>query len=373
MDKAAGPDRHWRGRLQEPEDNYDNLAGVVDQSMNAFWKTSVQKYTDCNLTKGKDKLLALWGVAKLVRDALGVEYGEGLWEENLEDQLAWRVKECKLLERPSESSEEALARTIPSWSWASMDGSIVVPDRLSDQPHFKITDHNGRNLTFDLKGVRSRGLAPAVIRPGRENSPSLQRGNSDTTSEFHVRKQQLHKENPEYHDEKSYHRASSPEAIDKDAPPKFYSTSIKIQGHVRRGQLVPNDAGLGWVLKLDGVEDGVFEAFPDLIPQTEVCPYVIVLAAKQVVKAPILALESTISPADTPTVSSFAQSDKEFDYAGHGILMKDVGNHHFHRTGAFRFEGASEETFRKLQETDELGSIVDGFYSAQRGRKFWLD
>jgi hypothetical protein len=96
MDSLAGPDRHWRGRLQVSEDSQEPLAGAIDQSMASFWKTAIGKYTSCNLTKGSDKLIAMWGIAKLVRDALGVEYGEGLWEAQLEDQLAWHVVEASI-------------------------------------------------------------------------------------------------------------------------------------------------------------------------------------------------------------------------------------------------------------------------------------
>ena len=127
LDSASGPDRHWRGRLQEFEGSDEPLAGAKDDSIESFWKAAVWKYTSCNLTKGSDKLIAMWGIAKLVRDEIGIEYGNGLWEKNLEDQLAWRVAECTLVVRPSYSTEWALERKIPTWSWASMDGAIEVP------------------------------------------------------------------------------------------------------------------------------------------------------------------------------------------------------------------------------------------------------
>src|SRR5262245_7470720 len=74
MDNAARPDRHWRSRLQEPEGKHEPLAGASDDSLEDFWKTAINKYTSCALTMGKDKKIAMWGIAKLVRDARGVEY-----------------------------------------------------------------------------------------------------------------------------------------------------------------------------------------------------------------------------------------------------------------------------------------------------------
>lgn len=376
MDNAAGPDRHWRGRLQEPEDNHEPLAGANDQSMEAFWKLAVHKYTSCNLTKGRDKLIAMWGIAKLVRDIMGIEYGEGLWEDNLEDQLAWRVEECKLTQRPSESIKDNLKRDIPSWSWASMDGTIMVPDRLSDQLHFKVCDHDGQPLTFDLVGVK-RFVRPALPRSGG-NAPGLPtRGASDSGPELLRRNQQKQMENPERNDAKDFHRSSSPERISRDAEPKFHTTSIRIQGHVGRGRLGRDEAKGWWVLAVDGVPDGLLEVFPDLIPNTEdptdMLPYLIVLAAKKVIKEPLFMLDAGVMTSLSTITESEEHAEDDFDIAGHGVLMKEAGINHFHRTGAFRFRAASVKAFVALQKTYGWDLIDSKLYTEDRGRKFWLD
>jgi hypothetical protein len=375
MDNAAGPDRHWRGRLQEPEDNHEPLAGANDQSMEAFWKLAVQKYTSCNLTKGRDKLIAMWGIAKLVRDIVGIEYGKGLWEDNLEDQLAWRVDECKLTQRPSESANDDLKRDIPSWSWASMDGTIIVPDRLSDQLHFKVSDHDGQPLTFDLVGVK-RFVRPALPRSGG-NAPGLPaRGASDSGPELLRRNQQKQIENPERDDAKEFHRSSSPERISRDAEPKFHTTSIRIQGHVGRGRLGWDEARNRWIITVDSVPDGVLEIFLDLIPSTvalaDMLPYLIVLAAKKVIKEPLFMLDADATTSLSTITESDENSEDDFDIAGHGILMKDAGDNQFQRTGAFRFRSASVKTFIALQKTYGWESIDRKLYNKERGRKFWL-
>jgi hypothetical protein len=377
MDNAAGPDRHWRGRLQEPEDNHEPLAGANDQSMEAFWKLAVQKYTSCDLTKGRDKLIAMWGIAKLVRDIMGIEYGKGLWEDNLEDQLAWRVDVCKLTQRPSDSTKDELMRDIPSWSWASMDGTIIVPDRLSDQLHFKVCDHEGQPLTFDLVGVKEFVRPP---RPGPGvNAPGLPtRGASDSGPELFRGNQQKQMENPERDDAKKYHRSSSPDKISRDAEPEFHTTSIRIQGHVGRGRLGRDEARGQWILAVDDVPDGILEVFLDLIPSTvvlaDMLPYLVVLAAKKVIKEPLFMLDAEKATTSLATISESDENlEDDFDIAGHGILMKDAGNNHFHRVGAFRFRGAVVKTFIALQKTYRWKAIDTKLYTEDRGRKFWLD
>ncbi|OAL56018.1 HET-domain-containing protein [Pyrenochaeta sp. DS3sAY3a] len=381
MDSIAGPDRHWRARLQEPEDTHDPLAGVVDQSMASFWKAAVEKYTSCNLTVGSDKLIAMWGIAKLLRDALGIEYGAGLWEENLEDYLAWRVADCTLTQRPSESQAKELKRDIPSWSWASMDGTIIVPDRLSDRPHYKVTDHDGHPLTFDLKGV-ARPARKSGTRAEAPHMPS--RGASDSGAEMHRRQEQLAKENPDIKAQQDFHRSSSPKRVSRDAEPEFYSKSIRVQGHVNRGRLRLDSASKAWVVSVEGRTRVTVEAFPDIVPRLEEAvdemPYLVVLAAKQVFKPENFNADAAegkhCGTMDLRAIAEEDDSDKEeeeYDYAGHGILMKDAGDHHFRRTGAFRFQNLSQRAFDGLRVTVEYEGLPAGMYNVERGRKFWLD
>ncbi|KAF1946296.1 HET-domain-containing protein [Clathrospora elynae] len=380
MDSVAGPDRHWRARLQVANDNHEPLAGAIDQSMASFWKTAVRKYTSCNLTNGSDKLIAMWGIAKLVRDALGVEYGDGLWEENLEDQLAWRVAECKLTQRPSESTEKKLARAIPSWSWASMDGEIIIPDRMSDMPHRNVTDHDCRPLCFDLKG-RGRIVDMTPNRSVVEAPTMPARGISDTGAELQRRSAQLHKEQPDLSDEKGFYRSSSPEIMDRDDEPKLNSKSIRIKGHVGYGILEGNKDTEEWELRIDGIPNLEIEAFPDTIPHPEdpvaIRIYFVVLSAKQVFIPPsfmgdaqplpgrdseshrLASIDELVEAGFDDDSEDDAQFDDEFDYSGHGILMKYAGDNRFLRTGSFRFRNTSEQVYNKLQETESW--------------RFWLD
>lgn len=91
----------------------------------------MRQYTTCNLTNyGSDRLAAIWGVAKIVRDRLRVdcpweEYAAGLWRRGLDRQLAWRVADPTRAQRLPE-----LAARHPSWSWASLRGEILVAPRF---------------------------------------------------------------------------------------------------------------------------------------------------------------------------------------------------------------------------------------------------
>lgn len=394
MDKNSRPERHWRGRLQEPEERMGSAVGANDDPPHEFWRAAVLKYTSCDLTKGRDKLIAMWGIAKLVRDAMGVEYGNGLWEEHLEDQLTWRVADCHLHERPSESEKEHISRNIPSWSWASMDGRIVVPDVLTVEPHYIARDHFGSPLKFDLVGVR-RAATSARPQLSENQPPAQSRGLSDSMVEIQHRYKDLEQARKETNGDPRQVE------IDRDAQPRFHHSSITIQAQICHGTLRPNNATKSWFLRVDGLEDAIIEAFPDLVPASDDQSFFfVVLSAKQSVR-PISREGSIVDGVDHEEEISnlvgeeiqpghdvqdeqnenepiFDEMYAESEYAeevvieGRGILMKDVGNDHFHRTGAFNFRNMSVEHFAKLQmiSSDDLFSNMS---HANLGRKFWLD
>lgn len=93
----------------------------------AEWSAIVSLYSDTRLTIPSDKLVAVSGLAKDVRRALqSLELGPcsylaGLWEDVLMETLVWYVK----VGSPAERATDYRA---PSWSWASLDGPLFVPD-----------------------------------------------------------------------------------------------------------------------------------------------------------------------------------------------------------------------------------------------------
>ncbi|KAH8680519.1 heterokaryon incompatibility protein-domain-containing protein [Xylariales sp. PMI_506] len=181
LDGLAATERHWRERLQavqkvqkvQPHSGADrggdtrnhmsyypvSFSGSANDSIETFWRRAIRDYTACELTKQEDRLAAIWGVAKHVRDQMrhdlgsAEEYGAGLWSSNLEEQLAWRVL-------PDSSGGSAprcerrpatLCRLFPSWSWASVVGQIDLRDRYSGEFGRWVTNHEGGDVAFSLE------------------------------------------------------------------------------------------------------------------------------------------------------------------------------------------------------------------------------
>lgn len=159
LDAEAAIDRHWRGRMQltsssESQKYNQPLVGINDDSIESFWRAAVLNYTSCNLTSQGDKSVAIWSVAKLVRDELNKErrdelekeaYGGGLWQKALEEQLAWRMRDVA---PEHEGRIPELQFRYPSWSWASVKGPVIAHDRLPMPRHYVVTDHQGESIAF---------------------------------------------------------------------------------------------------------------------------------------------------------------------------------------------------------------------------------
>jgi hypothetical protein len=142
VDSTARTDRHWRGRLQQrSRDQKSLVVGANDDSIETFWQTAVLKYTSCELTKQKDKTVAIWSIAKTVRDITEEEYACGLWGYNLEEQLAWEVNDAGKGSRKAE-----LQWRFPSWSWVSVKGSISAAHRIVVHRTYSVKDHNGNPI-----------------------------------------------------------------------------------------------------------------------------------------------------------------------------------------------------------------------------------
>ncbi|KAF2728050.1 HET-domain-containing protein, partial [Polyplosphaeria fusca] len=142
VDRIATTDRHWRGRLQHRlRDEQAPVVGANDDSIESFWQTAVFNYTSCNLTMQKDKTVAIWSIAKLVRDMTGEKYACGFWSRKLEEQLAWRVADVGQSTRLAE-----LQWWNPSWSWSSVKATILAQDRVVPWRYHTVKDHQGQTI-----------------------------------------------------------------------------------------------------------------------------------------------------------------------------------------------------------------------------------
>ncbi|KAI1322537.1 heterokaryon incompatibility protein-domain-containing protein [Xylariaceae sp. FL0255] len=127
------------------------------------WMRISERYSTLNLTKDRDRLIALSGVAlQALQTGLGGRYLAGLWENDLAYQLCWYLRGNR--RRPIFSPAPSLTTPIsptspasplsafspispgggnngsgggeggmyiaPSWSWASIFGSVVYDNRM---------------------------------------------------------------------------------------------------------------------------------------------------------------------------------------------------------------------------------------------------
>ncbi|KAF2122943.1 heterokaryon incompatibility protein-domain-containing protein [Lophiotrema nucula] len=241
IDGTAATDRHWRGRLQALNTRGQGpVSGANDDSIEEFWRTALTNYTSCDLTKQVDKTVAIWSVAKLVRDIVGQEYGCGMWEFGLEEQLAWRVAN---IDQSAKMAE--LNWRYPSWSWASVRGAAIAQDRLTSNRILCAKNHNGTPIAIGRGGVELKtGLKDAKKESDLDNEPALK------------------------------------------------SNSIPIQGHACRATLQLDPQAVGYQIILPepdvsaGATVGSFVAYPDERPAADnfevgKCIFLILAASKQ--------------------------------------------------------------------------------------------
>ncbi|KAF4465900.1 heterokaryon incompatibility [Fusarium albosuccineum] len=101
--------REWQGLSKAPE-------------LNAFslWHTIVYTYSNGRLTYSEDKLVAISGLASRMQEYTQSEYLAGLWRKHLPYQLLWSVGGIQWVS----TKERPAIYTAPSWSWASMHGTV---------------------------------------------------------------------------------------------------------------------------------------------------------------------------------------------------------------------------------------------------------
>ncbi|KAG7047276.1 heterokaryon incompatibility protein [Colletotrichum scovillei] len=85
------------------------------------WYDMVSAYSRRGITKSYDRLPALSGLAKVMEECTGQRYLAGLWKNHLHYGLLWRRSEY-WLETPSGGFRA------PSWSWASLEGAVMMPE-----------------------------------------------------------------------------------------------------------------------------------------------------------------------------------------------------------------------------------------------------
>jgi Heterokaryon incompatibility protein (HET) len=194
------------GRFYEKDTHFALKASLnytAHQDFDALWYKVVETYSALELTKSKDRLVALAGIAKEHRAAIArhnisnyvPEYTSGLWLRDIPRGLLWELADV--------SKADVSECGAPSWSWASQNGQVkwaevsssaragckilalVTKDGQSHQvevsaapndkalaSHSRLQVANASNINKDTFGVSSvvtqiqiRGrLVPVVIR-----------------------------------------------------------------------------------------------------------------------------------------------------------------------------------------------------------------
>lgn len=91
----------------------------LHEPLNAVnWPRIVAYYSSCSLTKVQDKLVAIAGIAKVLRSVIKDRYVAGLWEKSLPTSLLWYRSGC------NHSCGPSTQYFAPTFSWAASDGEI---------------------------------------------------------------------------------------------------------------------------------------------------------------------------------------------------------------------------------------------------------
>ncbi|KAL8828971.1 MAG: hypothetical protein Q9170_006371 [Blastenia crenularia] len=96
-----------------------NSSLVSDYELYRIWMNYVRAFTSRKLTKSRDKLIAISGLAKYTYARLTVKdrYIVGLWKRHLLLHMLWKVSYGQEASRPQ-------PYRAPTWTWASVEGTI---------------------------------------------------------------------------------------------------------------------------------------------------------------------------------------------------------------------------------------------------------
>ena len=169
--------KYERGR--GPHQSENNNAHLI-------WENLVSRYTAAAISRESDKLVAIGGLAAKFQDYFRShdQYLGGLWSSQLPAQLLWKVVSLPRMHYPHDYQA-------PSWSWASVDGSIQGLDQNSayEVLHVEILDHtikyvndnlalgveNGKLRLRGFINVLSRnfGVSPKDVDPDLNKAPKF--------------------------------------------------------------------------------------------------------------------------------------------------------------------------------------------------------
>lgn len=334
-------DRYWRWKLQDASDLNVFLPTIIDQSLEQFWRNAIRTYSNCRLTKYSDKLVAIWGIVRFLIGALKERYAVGLWERNLEEQLAWYVVDCT-------ASRPVAELNAPSWSWATINGEVVLPDRFAAVRDYHVLDHDGQEISFDLYG------------PTRHEDQGPRTWN-EQLQQYETRLKEIEAYSRSFTTLPP--RTKHQEHLDLDPIPQLRSHSIPMTTYIGTMHLDKLRGTSRWT-RDPAIDHGLLEVFPDLDPG----------------EGPIGARYNYLILAMSMTSSDDPHGDTQKWptelCSGVGLLLKPgTSEGHFVRKGMFRFSSVPYlefvRDFRSYRAYSDLGRKFSDH--GGKGFKIWLD
>jgi hypothetical protein len=111
---------HWTQFLFTPKQRHHKMITTSNSHEKAaYWRTVVENYSELELSRTSDRLTALFGIAKQVRQSRHCRYLAGIWEDSVLEDLCWASIKPRTFKREKKST--------PSWSWAAVDGGVIYP------------------------------------------------------------------------------------------------------------------------------------------------------------------------------------------------------------------------------------------------------
>ncbi|KAI4213119.1 MAG: hypothetical protein LQ351_004273 [Letrouitia transgressa] len=102
-----------------------NSSSTSPEELYNLWEDLCQMYSEKNLSNASDKLIALFGLAKMFQTYFPDDvYVAGMWLSTLPRLLLWDVEGGPPITR--------ITGVAPSWSWASIDGPIREKYRFKE-------------------------------------------------------------------------------------------------------------------------------------------------------------------------------------------------------------------------------------------------
>jgi hypothetical protein len=104
--------------------------GSQERCLHRCWCSVVRCYSQTELTKPSDRLIALKGIANGMASRFQhspTDYLAGLWKPSIALQLLW-ARQSKSYSDADEKLARRLALHFPSWSWASCPGETRFMD-----------------------------------------------------------------------------------------------------------------------------------------------------------------------------------------------------------------------------------------------------